>query len=103
MSSTMHLMQMPIHSASTDTLLSWADPKDGQLDGLQDFACWQNLARTLERGRFDGVFFADSPATHPLYQNSVDDFVDQVVPVLQRRGLFRTEYEGDSFRANLRA
>lgn len=71
MSSKMHLMQMLIHSASTHTLLSWTDPKDGQLDGLQDFAYWQNLARTLERGRFDGVFFADSPATHAVYKSSV--------------------------------
>lgn len=67
----MHLMQMLIHTACTHTLLGWADPKDRQLDGLQDFAYWQGLARTLERGRFDGVFFADSPATHAVYQDSV--------------------------------
>src|SRR4030095_6261189 len=71
MAAKMHLMQMLIHSASTHTLLSWADPQDGQLDGLQDFAYWQHLARTLERGRFDGVFFADSPATHSVYKQSV--------------------------------
>ena len=71
MSSKMHLMQMLIHSASTHTLLSWADPRDGQLDGLQDFAYWQQMARTLERGCFDGVFFADSPATHAVYRGSV--------------------------------
>ena len=71
MSSKMHLMQMLIHTACTHTLLGWADPKDRQLDGLQDFAYWQGLARTLERGRFDGVFFADSPATHAVYKDSV--------------------------------
>ena len=71
MSSKMHLMQMLIHSASTHTLLSWADPRDGQLDGLQDFAYWQQMARTLERGCFDGIFFADSPATHAVYRGSV--------------------------------
>ena len=67
----MHLMQMLIHTACTHTLLGWADPKDQQLAGLQDFAYWQNLARTLERGCFDGVFFADSPATHAVYKDSV--------------------------------
>ena len=71
MSNKMHLMQMLIHTACTHTLLGWADPKDEQLDGLQDFAYWQNLARTLERGKFDGVFFADSPATHAVYKSSV--------------------------------
>ena len=30
-----------------------------------------------------------------------DDFVDLVVPELQRRGLFRTEYEGATLRENL--
>ena len=71
MSSKMHLMQMLIHPACTHTLLGWADPLDQQLDGLQDFAYWQKLARTLERGCFDGVFFADSPATHAVYKGSV--------------------------------
>lgn len=71
MSSKMHLMQMLIHTACTHTLLGWADPKDEQLEGLQDFAYWQDLARTLERGCFDGVFFADSPATHAVYKSSV--------------------------------
>ncbi len=71
MAPKMHLMQMLIHTASTHTMLGWADPADQQLDGLQDFAYWQHLARTLERGRFDGVFFADSPATHAVYKGSV--------------------------------
>ena len=71
MSKKMHLMQMLIHTACTHTLLGWADPKDKQLDGLQDFAYWQDLARTLERGCFDGIFFADSPATHAVYKSSV--------------------------------
>ncbi len=72
MPSKIHLMQMLIHTVSTHTLLGWADPMEQQLDGLQDFSYWQELARTLERGRFDGVFFADSPATHAVYQGSVN-------------------------------
>jgi alkanesulfonate monooxygenase len=31
----------------------------------------------------------------------LDDFVTQVIPELQRRGLFRTEYEGKTLRENL--
>jgi len=72
----MHLMQMLIHSASTHTLLSWADPADGQLAGLRDFAYWQDLARTLERSCFDAVFFADSPATHGVYCGNTDASVE---------------------------
>jgi alkanesulfonate monooxygenase len=31
----------------------------------------------------------------------LDVFVNLVIPVLQRRGLFRTEYEGNTLRENL--
>jgi len=37
----------------------------------------------------------------PYLPGGVDDFVERVVPELQRRGLFRTEYEGNTLRANL--
>lgn len=37
----------------------------------------------------------------PYLPASLDDFVDKVVPELQRRGLFRTEYEGVTLRENL--
>jgi N-acetyl-S-(2-succino)cysteine monooxygenase len=38
------------------------------------------------------------PAALP---GGIEDFVDMVVPELQRRGLFRTEYEGTTLRENL--
>lgn len=34
----------------------------------------------------------------PLHPKGTEDFVDQVVPILQQRGLFRTEYEGTTLR-----
>ncbi|WP_449394360.1 hypothetical protein [Devosia riboflavina] len=37
----------------------------------------------------------------PILPTGLTDFVDQVVPILQRRGLFRTEYEGRTLRENL--
>jgi alkanesulfonate monooxygenase len=37
----------------------------------------------------------------PLNPGFLEDFVDQVVPELQRRGLFRTAYEGRTLRENL--
>jgi FMN-dependent oxidoreductase (nitrilotriacetate monooxygenase family) len=37
----------------------------------------------------------------PYLPEGLDDFVDKVVPELQRRGLFRTEYEGATLRENL--
>ncbi|GAB7056291.1 hypothetical protein JCM16163A_30380 [Paenibacillus sp. YK5] len=34
----------------------------------------------------------------PYFPGALEDFVDKVVPELQRRGLFRTEYEGTTLR-----
>ena len=37
----------------------------------------------------------------PFFPNSLDEFVALVVPELQRRGLYRTAYEGTTLRENL--
>lgn len=37
----------------------------------------------------------------PYFPGGLEDFVDHVIPVLQRRGLFRTEYEGSTLREHL--
>jgi FMN-dependent oxidoreductase (nitrilotriacetate monooxygenase family) len=37
----------------------------------------------------------------PYFPGAFDDFVDQVVPILQRRGLFRLEYAGVTLRDHL--
>ncbi len=50
----------------------------------------------FRNGACDG--FNVMPAWLP---GSLNDFVDMVIPELQRRGLFRTEYEGTTLRENL--
>lgn len=54
------------------------------------------IEESFTSGEADGfmVSAAQSPGT-------LNDFVDYVVPELQRRGLFRTEYEGDTLRDHL--
>jgi alkanesulfonate monooxygenase len=37
----------------------------------------------------------------PYLPGGLDEFVELVIPVLQHRGLFRTEYEGQTLRENL--
>ena len=37
----------------------------------------------------------------PYLPGGLDDFVDLVVPELQRRGIFRTEYQGTTLRDHL--
>ena len=50
----------------------------------------------FEAGAADG--FMVNNAVLPV---GFDDFLDHVVPILKDRGLFRTEYEADTFRGNL--
>ena len=79
----------------------------------------RQLAQRL--GGYAGLAFVGTPATiademeewletrgsdgfnvmFPYLPGGLDDFVDRVVPELQRRGLFRTEYEGTTLRDHL--
>ena len=59
----------------------------------------EQVADEMEHWFKDGAadgFNVMSTSARPL-----EDFVDLVVPELQRRGLFRTEYEGPTLRGNL--
>ncbi|TNJ66974.1 LLM class flavin-dependent oxidoreductase [Paenibacillus hemerocallicola] len=49
----------------------------------------------LEGEGADGFFI------WPPYPTGLDDFIEHVVPVLQRRGLYREEYEADTLRGQL--
>lgn len=55
-----------------------------------------HMASWLEAGAADG--FNIMP---PYFPSELDLFVDEVVPLLQRRELFRTEYAGATLRAHL--
>jgi alkanesulfonate monooxygenase len=49
-----------------------------------------------------GNYGVDGFLVHPPYlPGGLDDFVDLVIPELQNRGLFRTEYEGATLRENM--
>lgn len=37
----------------------------------------------------------------PAYPESLRDFVELVVPILQKRGIFRSSYQGSTLRDNL--
>lgn len=54
------------------------------------FQKWQDA------GASDGFLL-----TPTLFPNDLEDFVDLVVPELQNRGVFRTEYTGNTLRENL--
>jgi len=50
----------------------------------------------LDEGACDG--FNVMPA---YFQDEFDLFIDQVIPILQRRGIYRKEYEGTTLRDHL--
>jgi len=54
------------------------------------------MQRWLQEGACDG--FNIMP---PVFPESLETFVDHVVPELQKRGLFRQEYEGTTLRTHL--
>lgn len=72
MATNMHLIGFMMHTPINHMTLSWADGEDRQLDGLGSMAFWQSLAQTLERGCFDGLFFADVPAVYDHYKDTTD-------------------------------
>jgi FMN-dependent oxidoreductase (nitrilotriacetate monooxygenase family) len=55
-----------------------------------------DLEAWFRSGAADGFMIKTTHYPHPF-----EEFVDQVVPILMRRGLFRAEYEGRTLRGHL--
>lgn len=78
---------------------------------LRQVALWETTPRTPFIGTPEKVanlieeWFelkgADGFIVGAAVPNGLNDFVDDVVPILQKRGLFRNEYEADTLRGNL--
>ena len=49
----------------------WAHPRDRSRH-YKELGYWLDLARTLERGCFDGIFFADVLGVYDVYQGRPD-------------------------------
>ncbi|MEL4072746.1 LLM class flavin-dependent oxidoreductase [Ochrobactrum sp. GPK 3] len=49
----------------------WAHPRDRSTD-YKKISYWTSLAKTLERGLFDGIFIADIIGVYDVYQKSVE-------------------------------
>jgi alkanesulfonate monooxygenase len=71
----------------------------GSFGGVAFVGTPSTIADEMEQWLFGGLRWLQHNA--PLRARSLEDFVDKVVPELQRRGLFRREYEGKTLRENL--
>jgi len=72
MSKQMHLISFLIHSPVNHLNMSWTDKEDRRLEMMADIHLWQDYARLLERGLFDGLFFADTPGVLDRYRDTTD-------------------------------
>ena len=68
----MKLLGFMMYTPINHMTMSWADHEDRQVTGFGSIAHWQNVARTLESGCFDGLFFADVPAVYDMYRDTTD-------------------------------
>ncbi|MFC0215928.1 LLM class flavin-dependent oxidoreductase [Paenibacillus chartarius] len=75
------------------TALQVATPRSSFIGTPEQVA--DNIQLWFERGGADGFMIGSG------VPNGLEQFIDQVVPILQERGLFRTEYESDTLRGNL--
>ncbi|GBQ24221.1 LLM class flavin-dependent oxidoreductase [Tanticharoenia sakaeratensis] len=93
-------LQVLLEASRTMTLRELAQYAAGGRGHLRVVGTAVDVADEMEArfraGAADG--FNIMPATIP---GGIEDFVDQVVPLLQARGLFRTAYEGSTLRGHL--
>ncbi|MGE0683049.1 MAG: LLM class flavin-dependent oxidoreductase [Candidatus Binatia bacterium] len=68
----MHLVGFMLHCPMNHTILSWTHPLDKVGYSWTEPEFWQEIARTLERGRFDCLFLADQLAAFDVYRGSMD-------------------------------
>jgi long-chain alkane monooxygenase len=77
MRNQMHLMSFPEYLEGVHYALK-QDLEQGRKSGFAGSSAigyWQHVAKTLERGRFDGVFFADTGGIYDRYKGRADDAI----------------------------
>ena len=72
----------------------------GSFGALEIIGTAQTIADEMEKWLMEGACDGFN-ILFPYLPQGLDDFVDQVVPELQRRGLFRREYTGRTLREHL--
>jgi FMN-dependent oxidoreductase (nitrilotriacetate monooxygenase family) len=75
----LHLLGFIQHGVNSHATGMWRHPKDKVGWDYARPPYWQHLARTMERGLFDGVFIADELAPYTTHQNSSDAIVKYAV------------------------
>ncbi|MBE9061395.1 LLM class flavin-dependent oxidoreductase [cf. Phormidesmis sp. LEGE 11477] len=74
-----HLLGFLQHGFNSHAIGMWRYPKDKINWNWSGPEYWQHMARTMERGMFDGMFIADELAPYNNFQNSSDACVKWAV------------------------
>jgi FMN-dependent oxidoreductase (nitrilotriacetate monooxygenase family) len=75
----MHLNGFVIHSPMNHSVGSWRHPDSTVAESFAQPDIWQDMARTLERGKFDAIFFADQLATYGNYRGRIDEALTHAI------------------------
>lgn len=81
MSKQVHLSAFTQASICHHSKGQWKHPLDRSSTGYRDVNYWVELARTLERGCFDNLFFADVHGTYDVYKGSRETAVRHAVQI----------------------
>ncbi|WKN48906.1 LLM class flavin-dependent oxidoreductase [Nocardioides sp. Arc9.136] len=79
MTKKLHLLGFIQNGVNSHATGMWRHPQDKVGWSFTDPAYWEHLARTMERGRFDGMFIADELAPYTTHEDSSDATVRYAV------------------------
>ncbi len=79
MKKMMHLNGFVMFGPMNHSVGSWTHPDSNVAESFARPDIWQDVARTLERGKFDGLFFADTLAAFGNYRNRMDDALTHAI------------------------
>lgn len=75
----MHLNGFLMHSPMNHSVGSWLHPDSQVAESFAKPKLWQEMATTLERGKFDAIFFADTLAAFGNYRNRMDEALTHAI------------------------
>lgn len=78
---TLHLNGFSQCSPCPQNKGQWKHPRDRQTPGASTLDHWVHVAKTLERGCFDALFFADVHGTYDVYRGSRRDAIRHGVQI----------------------
>ena len=94
MNKMMHLNGFVMHSPMNHSVGSWLHPDSRVAESFAQPEIWQDMARTLERGKFDAIFFADTLAAFGNYRNRMDESAHPRHPVSHARSDLGDSHDG---------